>query len=116
MPKKTRIMPWPGFQIQEVLANWEVYKTLVIQLYIQEPEDLTIYVGARRYIDPPNGAYVQMTLNGGAHHLEIPREKLAPDGTRVPDLLIYSEKKFSGRSFSLGEIGLRTERLATARR
>lgn len=113
-----RDKPWPGVAFHDVWPDWSRYKTLVIELGVNEESPLQINVRAHDESHKSSNAFSDRfnrsyTLDPGRHVLRIPLTDLAnaPRGrsmdlSRMSELILFSDASNAGRSFRIYEIRL----------
>ena len=110
---------WPGVAFHDLWPDWRNYSTLVIDIAVDANEALELNV---RVHDIEHGLTGQsfddrfntsFTLSPGTHALRIPLDAIqeAPkarkmDLTQVSALVLFSQAKYAGRTFTIHEISL----------
>ena len=111
--------PWPGVAFHDVWPDWSGYKTLVVELGVNEASPLQINIRAHDASHRANNAFSDRfnrtyTLDPGRHILEIPLHDLANaprerlmDLSSMSELILFSDASNAGRSFRI--YGIRLE-------
>lgn len=99
--------PWPGIHLKTLRRSWRDFDELVVDVFVEAPGIERFYIASRIVGSGGTAAWQEFALAAGPHRLVVPVGKLAPDGIRVSDVLIYGHQDHAGGAFLLGRAFLR---------
>lgn len=99
--------PWPGIHLKTLRRSWRDFNELVVDVFVEPPGISRFYIATRVVGSGGTAAWQEFALTAGPHRLVVPVAKLAPDGIRVSDVLIYGHQDQIGGAFLLGRVFLR---------
>lgn len=101
--------PWPGIHLKTLRRSWRDFDELVVDVFIEPPGIRRFYLATRVVGSGGTAAWQEFDLTAGSHRLVVAVQKLAPDGVRVSDVLVYGHQDDVGGSFLLGRAFLRAK-------
>ena len=98
---------WPGVHLDEPIADWRPYAALAVDVYIEGSQPLPIHISVRIDNAPVDHVYRTFECAPGPCPLLLPLDGLFDrDAARVNAVVIYSTRKFAGRTVYLGRVEL----------